>query len=61
MHGLNEDRYDNEYDYSDEDLETLADRLQSAANRSDAVYCLFNNYEMYDDARERSKSLARKR
>jgi uncharacterized protein YecE (DUF72 family) len=50
LHGLNEDRYDYDYDYSDEELEELAEGLDDLAGDHEHVYCLFNNYAMYDNA-----------
>lgn len=50
LHGLNDDPYDYDYAYSDTELETLADTLRGAAQRTDHVYCLFNNFEMYANA-----------
>lgn len=51
LHGLNEDEYDYDYDYSDGELEELAGRLERLAGEHDRVYCMFNNFEMYDNAR----------
>lgn len=50
LHGLNPDEYDYDYDYSDEELEELASKLKGLAGSHDAVYCMFNNYEMYANA-----------
>lgn len=50
LHGLNDDPTDYDYDYSRDELLDLVDRLQAFQTGSDRVYCLFNNYEMYDNA-----------
>lgn len=51
LHGLNEDPYDYNYDYTNEELGTLADRLEALNARCDDVYCLFNNFEKFANAR----------
>ncbi len=51
LHGLNEDEYNYDYDYSEEELHTLADKLRYISKSHDKVYCMFNNYEMYDNAK----------
>ncbi|MEF8833214.1 MAG: DUF72 domain-containing protein, partial [Candidatus Thermoplasmatota archaeon] len=51
LHGLNKERYDYDYDYSDEELETLAERLRELSEKHDKVYCMFNNYEMFKNAK----------
>lgn len=50
LHGLNEDRYDYDYEYTDEELDILADRLRAARDSYEAVYCLFNNFNKFTDA-----------
>lgn len=50
LHGLNPNEYDYNYDYSEEELQELADRLKELADSRDQVYCMFNNYEMYSNA-----------
>lgn len=50
LHGLNEDEYNYDYDYSGEELEELADKLRELADEHEIVYCMFNNYEMYENA-----------
>ncbi|MFP4000580.1 MAG: DUF72 domain-containing protein [Thermoplasmata archaeon] len=52
LHGLNEGRYEYDYDYTDEELETLAERLRGLSKKHEKVYCMFNNYEMFDNAKE---------
>lgn len=57
LHGLNDDPYDYDYDYSDDELATLADTLETLAPGHEAVYCLFNNYAMYENARRLDQQL----
>ncbi|KXB08998.1 hypothetical protein AKJ55_00020 [candidate division MSBL1 archaeon SCGC-AAA382M17] len=52
LHGLNEDEYDYDYDYSEEELEELATKLKDLSKEHERVYCMFNNYEMYDNAQK---------
>jgi uncharacterized protein YecE (DUF72 family) len=47
LHGLNEDPYDYDYDYSDEELRRLADRLGNLSNDCEQVFCLFNNHKKF--------------
>lgn len=51
LHGLNEDRYDYAYDYSEEELRELRDRVSELLADHETVYVLFNNDEMYENAR----------
>lgn len=51
LHGLNDDPYDYDYEYTDDELDELAAKLRRFADRRSRVYCMFNNYEMYRDAR----------
>lgn len=51
LHGLNEDPYNYDYDYSEKELDELASVLQQLAKDCETVYCLFNNYEKFDNAR----------
>lgn len=46
LHGLNDDPYDYDYDYTAAELEQLVDRIEALAVDHERVYCLFNNYEM---------------
>lgn len=50
LHGLNEDPYDYEYDYSPAELDELAAELRRYDDR-ERVYCMFNNETMYANAR----------
>lgn len=52
LHGLNPREYDYNYDYSEDELAELAGKLQKLAQEKEAVYCLFNNYEMYKNAKQ---------
>lgn len=52
LHGLNDQPYDYDYDYDTAELEKLADQLESNTDSYDRIYCLFNNFEMYDNATE---------
>lgn len=52
LHGLNEDEYDYNYDYSTDEVEDIASRLSTLADEHDQVYCMFNNFQMYDNARQ---------
>lgn len=52
LHGLNPKEYDYNYDYSDEELRELAEKLHELAKDHDKVYCMFNNYEMFDNAQK---------
>ena len=49
LHGLNQDEYNYNYDYSRDELETLADKLNELSRFHEKVYCMFNNYEMYNN------------
>lgn len=51
LHGLNEDPYDYDYDYTDEELGMLADKLETLNERCEEVYCLFNNFEKFANGR----------
>lgn len=50
LHGLNERETDYDYEYTEEELQELARRLQKLEQRHEKVYCMFNNYEMYPNA-----------
>ncbi|MFC6989086.1 DUF72 domain-containing protein [Haloplanus sp. GCM10025708] len=59
LHGLNDDPYDYDYDYSADELDELAVKLREYAASHERVYCLFNNYEMYPNARSLRTRLGR--
>jgi uncharacterized protein YecE (DUF72 family) len=50
LHGLNRKEYDYRYDYSDSELEELAEKLTRLGRRHDTVYCMFNNDNMFANA-----------
>lgn len=50
LHGLNADRYDYDYDYTDDELDDLAAVVQDLRGDHETVYCFFNNYEKYANA-----------
>jgi hypothetical protein len=50
LHGLNRKEYDYRYDYSDSELEQLAEKLTGLAQRHKTVYCMFNNDNMFANA-----------
>lgn len=51
LHGLNQDEYDYDYDYSDEELQELSEKLENLSEEHDKIYCMFNNYEMFKNAK----------
>lgn len=51
LHGLNADRYDYAYEYADDELDWLVDVLEDVREDFDRVYCLFNNFNKFEDAR----------
>lgn len=59
LHGRNEAPYDYDYDYSDRELDDLAGKLGDLAGSHERVYCMFNNYEMYPNARALQERLTR--
>jgi uncharacterized protein YecE (DUF72 family) len=60
LHGLNPREYDYKYEYSREELEELARRLKKLGKKHKEVYCMFNNYVMYDSAMGLKRILQRK-
>lgn len=52
LHGLNQEEYNYDYDYSDKELQELAGKLKKLAKEHEKVYCMFNNYEMFDNAKK---------
>lgn len=61
LHGLNKDEHDYDYDYSEVELEELAERLGKLSRNHKRVYCMFNNYEMFDNAQKLVGILEEKR
>ncbi|MBS3815985.1 MAG: DUF72 domain-containing protein [Candidatus Thermoplasmatota archaeon] len=55
LHGLNPDEYDYAYDYSEEELQELAEKLEELSEEHGKVYCMFNNYEMFENAKKLRK------
>lgn len=51
LHGRNDDPYDYDYDYHSTEIGALAYELRELLASHSRVYCLFNNYQMYDNAR----------
>jgi len=51
LHGLNEREYDYNYEYSESGLRELGKKVQDLATSHDEVYCMFNNFSMYENAR----------
>lgn len=51
LHDLNQDEYNYNYDYSTDEIETLAYKLNELSRSHEKVYSMFNNYEMYDNAK----------
>ncbi len=51
LHGLNQDEYNYNYDYSQEEIEELSERLNELAENKEKVYCMFNNYQMHENAK----------
>ena len=58
LHGLNPKEYNYDYDYSDDELSRLADELGRLEDQHERVYCMFNNFAMYDNARRLAGMLA---
>lgn len=51
LHGLNQRETDVNYDYSRNELKTLAGKLKELASDHDRLYCMFNNMAMFDNAK----------
>jgi uncharacterized protein YecE (DUF72 family) len=51
LHGLNKREYDYSYDYAERELIDLAARLKAFERDRERVYCMFNNFEMYKNAK----------
>jgi uncharacterized protein YecE (DUF72 family) len=57
LHGLNRKEYDYRYDYSESELEQLAQKLTDLAEQRRTVYCMFNNDNMFANAQTLMKRL----
>lgn len=57
LHGLNPREYDYNYRYKDAELRQLAKKLQSLEGSHREVYCMFNNFNMYQDTKRLMKLL----
>ncbi len=57
LHGLNPEEYDYDYDYSEEELHDLAEKLEDLSEDHDKIYCMFNNYEMFENAEKLKRIL----
>jgi uncharacterized protein YecE (DUF72 family) len=58
LHGLNKNEYDYNYDYSKQELNKLAEKLEDLSEIYDQIYCMFNNYEMYSNATQLRKIIS---
>jgi uncharacterized protein YecE (DUF72 family) len=50
LHGLNKREFDFNYEYSEDELQSLAEKLRKLDEDRELVYCMFNNREMFDNA-----------
>jgi len=50
LHGLNENPYDYDYTYSEKEIDKLAEKISDLAADHEKVYCMFNNFGMYENA-----------
>lgn len=57
LHGLNEDPYDYEYDYTSDELDELASIVRDLDGEHETVYCLFNNHAKFENAHALEKRL----
>lgn len=51
LHGLNEPLHDYDYDYSKDELETLAGHLWELSTEHKTIYCLFNNHQKFKNVK----------
>ena len=51
LNGLNDNEYDYDYNYSKYELLKLAGKLNGLDREFERVYCMFNNFEMFENAR----------
>jgi uncharacterized protein YecE (DUF72 family) len=61
LHGLNPREYDYRYKYSLSELKRLAAKMKELSRRHREVYVMFNNTEMYLNAAQLQKMLAKKK
>lgn len=57
LHGLNENEYNYNYDYSEKEIKKLAQKLKTLTENHQTVYCMFNNYEMFNNAQKLKETL----
>ncbi|MEF8849145.1 MAG: DUF72 domain-containing protein, partial [Candidatus Thermoplasmatota archaeon] len=57
LHGLNENEYNYNYDYSKKEIEKIAEKIKKLTKRYDQIYCMFNNYTMYQNANQLKETL----
>ncbi|MBA7600156.1 hypothetical protein ES703_07203 [subsurface metagenome] len=57
LHGLNPHECNYNYKYSITELKQLAKKAKALAKKHRKVYIMFNNYFMYDNARQLMKIL----
>lgn len=60
LHGLNENKYNYDYDYSDQELDEIAKKLFKSDRNHEKIYCMFNNYNMYKNALDLFKKLKKR-
>ncbi|MCS7131267.1 MAG: DUF72 domain-containing protein, partial [Hadesarchaea archaeon] len=61
LHGLNPREYDYRYKYSLAELKRLAAKMRALSRKHREIYVMFNNTEMYLNATQLQKMLARKK
>ncbi len=57
LHGLNPREYDYDYRYTEAELKELARKLRKLEKDHEMVYCMFNNYAMYENAKQLTRLL----
>lgn len=50
LHGLNPKEYNYNYEYSEKELQELAEKLRKLEKKHPTIYCLFNNFAMFENA-----------
>lgn len=58
LHGRNADVADYDYSYDEDELTELAERCEELAADHERVFCLFSNYDMYENAGQFASILA---